>query len=770
MPPVKEDPQVDNVENFSIPQSRYVPKVGDAPSYQPSIPNFADKEETVKKVLSWVKSFKAKFESQGQRSAFDTELDIADEMFRAAANRTTLNSDQSQNVVSTSSKIKSATFYADLRAITASEQTVILGNEEQLPVTYEPIPGSKDYQEDEGRRVSEYRNMILSYVMETGKMRSVFSDELWALNKYANIPVEMTWEYCKEKRKVRQPVKFEVDEEGKRTPTKFKFVDKEFIVADWPKLIIHDNKDVWVDAMVEDMQKQSCIIVRTQKTYNDLVGQQRNGGIMNVDKLKLEHRYQGESQINKTKEDRQDNAGESPDADTPTNLFDTYYGWIQVPINDETGAWEPNKEISHWYEYAFVGPESGDQVCIKLKKLPYSCGKIPFDFHHSHKDDKGVYHMGYSSLVKSNIAQEMTTFDQAFDNVKMRTRKPWICERGSLSIRDKTFAVGGNQIFWKTPGAQDPHEIDTQDTTSICIPMLDQLKEKRREIMGTNKPLLGEALGGRTSASEALGVFEQALKPALEDAKYKANQILVFAAYWVKEMWDQFSDPERSLFVTFEGEQREIKPENVWGDLNIRVTAIANFQDGIIRRKEEDQFMNQTLPVFLAQGVIDQSGLRVLGEQILTNRGFHNVDGILSNTGDADARRIARMENTAILIGNVYDLPKPEENHKVHLEVHKPTLASIVLLPKEQQPLPASMSMFKLHIQQHEQMIAQKAQAAMQGAQQPQGMQEAPPRTPGEVVGDMMGATEGAAENLGAVEDMGGRPPMGEEQRGDVMA
>ena len=128
------------------------------------------------------------------------------------------------------------------------------------------------------------------------------------------------------------------------------------------------------------------------------------------------------------------------------------------------------------------------------------------------------------------------------------------------------------------------------------------------------------------------------------------------------------------------------------------------------------------------------------------------------------------MENTAILIGNVYDLPKPEENHKAHNETHKPTLASVLLLPKEQQPLPDSISMFKLHIQQHDQMMAQKAQAAMQGAQQQQGMQEAPPRTPGEAVGDMMGATEGAAENLGAVEDMGGRPPMGEGQREDMMA
>lgn len=756
MAPVKEEAQVDTIENFSIPQSKYVPKVGETPSYQPKMENFAKIEETAKKTLEWIKSFKAKFESQGQRTAFDTELDIADEMFRAAANRTTLNSDQSANVVATSSKIKSGTFYADLRAITASEKTVILGNEEQLPVIYEPIPGSKDYQEDEGKRVADYRNMILAYVFDTAKMRDDLGHALWAVNKYANIPVEMTWDYRAEKRTVREPVKFTVSEDGRRVPSKFKFVQKEYVISDNPKLIIHDNKDVWIDAMIDCMQDQSCVIIRTQKTYNSLISLQKSGRIMNVEKVKLNHRYQGEGQINNTKKDRQDNAGEDPDAETPTNLFDVYYGWIRIPVNKDSGKWNPNEEIPEWYEFAYVGSiDDTEPVCVKIKELPYACGRIPFDMFHSHPDDKGAYHMGYSSLVKSNIAQEMTAFDQAFDNIKLRTRKPWICERGSVSIGGKTFAVGGNQVFWKTPGSQDPHEIEVQDTTQILIPMLDQLKEKRREIMGTNKPLLGEALGGRTSASEALGVFEQALKPALEDAKYKANQLLVFAAFWIKEMWDQFSDPERSLFVCYEGEQKEIKPENVWGDLNIRVTAIAQFQDGIIRRKEEDQFMNQTLPVFLQQGVIDRNGLKVLGEQILTNRGFHNVDAILSNTGDADARRIARMENSAILMDNVYDLPKPDENHKTHLEVHKPTLASVVLLPEGQQPAPDSIKMFKLHIQTHEQMSAQQTQ--LQAPTQDEGSE---PRTPGEAVGDMMGAAEGAAENLGAVPEVGGTPPM----------
>jgi len=277
--------------------------------------------------------------------------------------------------------------------------------------------------------------------------------------------------------------------------------------------------------------------------------------------------------------------------------------------------------------------------------------------------------------------------------------------------------------------------------------------------MGTNKPFLGEPLGGRTSASEARIVFEQAVKPALEDAKYKANQILPFVAEWCMEMWREFGDPKKTIIITRENQQIEVKPAELWGPLTTRVVSVMNFQDGIIQRQEEDQFINQILPIFLQNGVIDQKGLKVYGTQIMKRREIKNVDEILTGGSDADARNVARAENNAILWHGVVDLPRPGENDEAHLAEHNPYFSTILLLPDEEKPPEQNVGIMKMHIKRHELQMAQ----AKQGQQV--SVQENQPQTEGEVMGDMMGAQEGAMENLPQGEaNPVGRPPLVEQE------
>ena len=85
---------------------------------------------------------------------------------------------------------------------------------------------------------------------------------------------------------------------------------------------------------------------------------------------------------------------------------------------------------------------------------------------HSHEDDKGAIAVSYAELAKSTIAQEMTTADQYFDNNTQRNQAPWIMPAGSIRIRSKVFTAGGNRIWTKKQGAEDPHIVKIEDTKS----------------------------------------------------------------------------------------------------------------------------------------------------------------------------------------------------------------------------------------------------------------------------------------------------------------
>ena len=732
-------------DRVSIPDKQ--PEVEKSPAYKMDYPNYADNEVTAANAVRWIKSGYHDFEDQNAWTKCMTNMDSADEMMRAAVNRIQLMSDESDNTESTRSNVKSADFHSDLTVINAGETSIMLGKDNQLPVVYEPLPDSEDFSAELGALQAEEYNAVLSYTMEKSNMRDEIRKHIWRTNKYGNSPIEMQWDWRKEERTVRKATKYEPIELADGTtvekPVKFKKETKIVTVADHPKLIVHDMAHVRFDSQIEDMQNQSLIVIRTQKQLSDLWGEQITGRFQNMDKVTTDQLYSEEGRDH-VESDRQDNAGEGSDKDKPTTLFDVRYGWVRVPVEDKTGEWNEKTQISHWYEYVMIGNIEKNPVLVRLSPLPYSSGQIPFSVTHALEDDKGALHIGYAELVKSIIAQEMTNTDQAIDNVTLRQQAPWIAEKGSLGKRDFTFNSAGNQMWWKRAGAEDPHVVEVPDTTMITLNMLAHLEDKRRKTMGTNKPLVGEPLGGRASAAESISVTEQGLKPSLEASKYKANQIFPFIAFWVSEMWKDFGNPDLVINLTGKSPVKQVKPADIYGDMRVRVTAIKQFQDGMLRRKEADNFIQTLVPMLLEHKVMSPADLGRFAKEEMSSRDFEGIENYITVRSNADAQHVAKAENQSIVMNGVFDLPQPEEDHQTHLDEHIPYAGSAALAIEKEDPRYANIKNLQLHIQQHQQMMAgaqQQSQQAQPQLGQPLDGQGAA-RTEGEAFGDAAGAVE----------------------------
>jgi hypothetical protein len=238
---------------------------------------------------------------------------------------------------------------------------------------------------------------------------------------------------------------------------------------------------------------------------------------------------------------------------------------------------------------------------------------------------------------------------------------------------------------------------------------------------------------------------------------------LPFIGKWVKQMWSDFGDPERALFVTYEEKPIEVKPKYIYGDLKIRVTSIKNFQDNALKRKEMSEVLTQIVPVMLSTGAVQGKGLQVLFRQYLTDRHVDDLDDIFDTKSLQQDINTARYENMAILWGGVDDMPKEDENHAVHLKEHEPYNLSVGMLPDGQRPADQNLEKMAQHIQMHKYFMERnQGQAPIQGGgRTPEAPNSAAVPTPGEMAGDQMAGDMGVMAN-GTAPDTG-RPPMYEE-------
>lgn len=732
-------------EDLVIPEAKYVPKAESNPNRPPFAKNFADNDETMKKIMALATSYYDTFKGQSERDKFEELMDTADEMIRVGSIQTQLEADETDNQEDTKTQLTSPTFYRYTRTITAWENTVMLGTQTDLPVECEIPIGARGIRATEAKPLAEYRNMELQYVFDKAKLRDKISDWNFFVNKNSNLLVEAIWNRRVEERWERVPrtgvlenIRVAMGKERRMTWKKSKKV-----ICDWPDFIARDFRNTWYDLTIQDIKKQSCIIVRDQVQLGDLWQMQRQGEIINLDKLKEQNRtnIDGDDRI---LNDRKTNADELSSSYDDTKLFDVFTIWIRAPIDVETGIWDEKRLVPTWNRLICIGEPSDNSLGVSIEPDPYNRNEPPYLLWNIKRDDKGALHMGNVETTKGLIEVETSLIKLAVENVRKRNRKPWIMERGSVSTRSKVFVAGGNQIWTKMPGTPDPHEVEVQDTTAVTIPLRREVDGIIQDAFGLNPLFMPEALGGRTSATEASFIADQAVKVALEDLTYKANQLLPWMAEWILAMMDMFADEDTVIAVTKEQQPREVKPKDVWGDVNIRVTCIKKFQDSMMKRKEENQFINQIAPLMLP--AMSPTGKRLFFGQIARNRGWENVNEWWGIPDDYDAKARARDESNMILWEGQTIMPKSEENHEAHLSVQEPILDSYVLLPADQQNA-KGVQVQRLHNQMHQNFLEQKAQAAAAITPTAPQAQNVPA---GQEFGQTVAAEAGAAENMGA--------------------
>jgi hypothetical protein len=708
--------------------------IGKQPSHTEKPRNLAGDDELCAKYRSWAYNRVNHYDTQDARDKFMRTagtMDKADRMYRISLRRMTDNT-QNEN---TRSDVTSTSYFRSLRAVTAGENMIYF-NGQDMPAEYVPEVDTDEYTIDQGRIIADQQNMLEQFTFDEDKRTMKVKDLVRTTNKYANSMASIKWQRTTRKVKERVPKRDGegnaiLNENGTIKEFTRKMVDR--VVADWPVLATHDMKDCFFDAQIDDMEKQELYAIRCKRNISELRLEQANGHYMNVEKIGTSQLYTGDdSTSNDPLEDRMTNAGEGAtlDRDGTIQVWEVYGN---VPIKENKskrkpgGKWDTGIPAeNYWAVYA--GDLNSSAVCLQLIKNPNHSGHIPHKLLHSHWDDKGAYHDGFPTMLESLYEQATVNRNQAFDNITLLSQAPWILD-GPCHTRDLKFRA--NKVVKVGRGVQFK-QADVRDASQATGSMADLVEGDIEKTTGADKPIVGEALGSRTSATEAKQVLDQATLPLEDKASYFSDQLFTWMLEMDAEQWRQYGNPQTVRRITRSNSIVELIPAELWGPVRTKVTALNRFKTNVQQRQDFNAFMQNVFPQ-----VKDYMGQK--GATEFLRDGFHmfgwdRSEEYFPQGLNPEARQAAKQ--AAWLMANTGEFVEPQlgENHAVWVNVLETIIDEMKLLPDVE---PERLQILQQHIVRRKAMMQEEVQGAQQGQQQPRGL-------PGEIAGNAIEAQEGA--------------------------
>lgn len=701
------------------------------------------KPETVKKFLETARMHAAFFLGQGARSKQENDrLKDADAMYRMAMDQTKQDENKTPGTTDTIPHV----FFTSIRMITANECDAMF-HQGELPMKYAPLEYQTDAQLAEARITAQKQNLTLEYSFEADKRKPKIKESVGLCNKYGNEVTGMEWFYSETTIRERQVTK---NSEGKSTLV-WKTITE---IKEHPSFFRIDIKDVLFDVMIDDFQRQQCLIFRRRPLLHELRKGQADGHYVNLEKLadpnaQSKYLYQGETP-SWVLADRQTNADETADAYSQTGAYDEKLIWMRAPI-DKDGKWDEEGTFPEWHMCRILGCiDDTEALCLELKKNPYNCGLVPYKLQHSMPDDKGAFHMGYVDIIRPTWNEYKTTLDQWFHAKNLNMNAPWMEEEGAILNQDKSF--GPNKLLLIRRGyIERVKRMDIKINTQDMQAFLGYLEAKVDNIMATEKAYRGEAMGSRTSAGEAKNAFDQSMKPGAEKMRYISEQYFEWMAFWDRELWRQFGHPDHVVAVLGGPAPQEVKPAWIEGPLRVKLQCVDSFEDNLYGIMEFDRMLQVALPAIVSMGG------KTLERTLHYAFKRHKIptDEIFTATKDSDAKMVQWGENLGFIHG-IWSDPQEGQDH----DAHEAVVASGLELYKTSWAEPDSkvVAMFMQHALMHkqlrerEQMQSSQRMQTMQGLQAPQQQQATPagmgsaetaPTTEGAAIQNMLGASEG---------------------------
>jgi hypothetical protein len=701
------------------------------PPELPSFDNLCDDEEILKKFRDLARTKYDQFAAD-RADYDDPDTGVwakADYMYRCGRNDSKRKSSQLDD---TNADTGSTLFFRQCRALASYIVAIFLSRKRQ----FQHIPRNIDgafANAQEASLQAEFHDALVQYSMSKDDMKKKMFELANLLVRYGNVPLMIHWNYRTATRKVRTPIRS--GPEGEIVG--YQFEEKKYVVNNEPTLDILPIECVYADRHIGNFQNQQAIIIKTADELANLYALEADGQIKNVEKITASQLAQGNE--NNMHQAKQENEGIDAGDDSQTGLFTRYDPWLKVPIGknkDGKYEWNAAKYAPKWYWGLFTG--SLDRgPCHLIRETYDRDGEFPGLMVNLFPDDPDMlYHFGPAQAIEPIYDELTTRKNQAIDNITLQNRRPLKAIRGEVFSKDLTYSQ--NKVI-SVEKADSLTEMQVASQLGDTMSMVQYLETEANQALGTDKPFMGEALGSRTSATEANNVYTRTMQPA----SMLANFVFLQLVWYVKKidgLWELNALKDQELTITGMDRPANIKPAELFGTFDIELVVLDEFINDQIAMQNMN-FLIQAAPSI--PGWAQDVDTKKFNKRLLE---LYKVDinpgGMMQNRTSIDAERVAYHENQKLVFGATWDEPQIGEDHVAHNKQHKPFRSAFNGL--EDNYPPRFFDLLDRHIAIHDEMLAQTqppVQAPMQG---PSGNV-----TPGQVSGNALAGQMGAMAQMG---------------------
>lgn len=334
-----------------------------------------------------------------------------------------------------------------------------------------------------------------------------------------------------------------------------------------------------------------------------------------------------------------------------------------LPLDPQTLEWKTRKDGTPVGFYRYIVNEygqnlAGKQILLRLQRNFYPRDSVPiYGTSHMPDLDSGVYTPSLGYLLWNHYKEIVTCKAQYIANKDWINNPPsWVNASSPASTQDlnksgaKIEVNGPNDFGWRQP----------YDATGSTVNMMTALREQSKTTSKSDDALMGKALGGRTSATEANNAFQASMSAVTTPINLFNFDIMGGFAIRVWEYTGTWFPPELLKRIT--GSMGFVlTPEDLWTRVGLKWDVGSTYVESIVRQ--------QNIRYILESSMGDPAINRAPMWRELLNEWKFDTAGEWVNDGGFE-KEVYVATNQAI--DTFYGKPvfiNPDQNHQIALNV-----------------------------------------------------------------------------------------------------
>lgn len=301
---------------------------------------------------------------------------------------------------------------------------------------------------------------------------------------------------------------------------------------------------------------------------------------------------------------------------------------------------------------------TGEVTIIRLQKNFYPHDSLPiYGSAHMPSVDEGAYPSAIGDILECHYIQITKALGQFLDNKDLQNDPPAKVQTGSPA-KNKNLNKPGGRI---SVNSMKDYEKDTIiDGTQTTPAFLQMVRGQAQTSSKATNAILGEALGSRTSATEASNVFQTAMSGATTDINLFNFDISGGYAQRCWEYGGLWVDPD--ILASITGQYGFVlTPQSMQIRLFCRCDIGSTYIESITRQ-QNIRYVLETL------GNNPNINVGELVKMLMKEWKFTNVDRLVNDGGRMEQVNLANLQAAQTYLGELV-MVDPDQDHSVAIKV-----------------------------------------------------------------------------------------------------